>query len=81
MNERKPAETDPELFCSCISPRSSSTKYNYAPELFVYIKLHADKSNNPGDFWLTGSRVFKLMRGARESLAGCGFSPNVFSEK
>ena len=29
-----------------------------------------DRNHNPGDFWLTGSQVFKLMRGVQESLAG-----------
>ena len=42
----------------------------YAPELFTYIKINVDKNHEPGAFWLTGSQVFKLMRGVRESLAG-----------
>ena len=42
----------------------------YAPELFTYIKIHVDKTRNPGDFWLTGSQIFKLMHGVQESLAG-----------
>lgn len=42
----------------------------YAPELFTYIKMHVDKNHEPGAFWLTGSQVFKLMRGVQESLAG-----------
>lgn len=31
---------------------------------------HEDKNHEPGAFWLTGSQVFKLMRGVQESLAG-----------
>ncbi|MCQ2740987.1 MAG: AsmA-like C-terminal domain-containing protein, partial [Alphaproteobacteria bacterium] len=42
----------------------------YAPELFSYIKIYADKKHEPGAFWLTGSQVFKLMKGVQESLAG-----------
>lgn len=42
----------------------------YAPELFTYIKVYADHHQEPGAFWLTGSQVFKLMRGVQESLAG-----------
>ena len=42
----------------------------YAPELFPYIKLIVDKEQTKGDFWLTGSQVFSLMRGVQESLAG-----------
>ena len=42
----------------------------HAPELFAYIKMNVDKNHEPGAFWLTGSQVFKLMRGVQESLAG-----------
>ena len=42
----------------------------YAPELFPYIKIIVDKEQKKGDFWLTGSQVFSLMRGVQESLAG-----------
>ena len=42
----------------------------YAPELFTYIKMHIDEHHNPGDFWMTGSQIFRLMRGVQESLAG-----------
>lgn len=42
----------------------------YAPELFAYIKMNVDKNHKSGDFWLTGSQIFKLMRGVQESLAG-----------
>ena len=38
--------------------------------MFTYIKIYVDRNHNPGDFWLTGSQVFKLMRGVQESLAG-----------
>ncbi len=26
--------------------------------------------SDPGDFWLTGSQIFRLMKGVQESLAG-----------
>jgi predicted AAA+ superfamily ATPase len=42
----------------------------YAPELFSFIKIYIDKNHTPGDFWLTGSQLFKLMDGVQESLAG-----------
>ena len=42
----------------------------YAPELFAYIKMNVDKNHELGAFWMTGSQVFKLMRGVQESLAG-----------
>lgn len=70
LNERNLAKTDPELFLQLHKPPVLIDEVQYAPELFTYIKLHVDKNHNPGDFWLTGSQVFKLMRGVQESLAG-----------
>lgn len=70
LNERNLAKTDPELFLQLHKPPVLIDEVQYAPELFTYIKLHVDKNHNPGDFWLIGSQVFKLMRGVQESLAG-----------
>ncbi|MCI8935306.1 MAG: ATP-binding protein [Lachnospiraceae bacterium] len=70
LNERNLAKTDPELFLQLHKPPVLIDEVQYAPELFTYIKIHIDKNRNPGAFWLTGSQVFKLMRGVQESLAG-----------
>lgn len=70
LNERNLAKTDPELFLQLHKPPILIDEVQYAPELFTYIKMHVDKRHNPGDFWLTGSQIFKLMRGVQESLAG-----------
>lgn len=70
LNERSLAKNDPELFLQLHKPPILIDEVQYAPELFTYIKIHVDKSHNPGDFWLTGSQVFKLMYGVQESLAG-----------
>lgn len=70
LNERALAKTDPELFLQLHKPPVLIDEVQYAPELFTYIKIHVDKNHNPGDFWLTGSQIFKLMRGVQESLAG-----------
>ena len=70
LNERSIAKNDPELFLQLHKPPILIDEVQYAPELFTYIKIHVDKSHNPGDFWLTGSQVFKLMHGVQESLAG-----------
>jgi len=70
LNERSLAKSDPELFLQLHKPPVLIDEVQYAPELFTYIKIHADRYKTPGDFWLTGSQVFKLMRGVRESLAG-----------
>ncbi|MBQ8563515.1 MAG: ATP-binding protein [Firmicutes bacterium] len=70
LNERSIAKNDPELFLQLHQPPVLIDDVQYAPELFTYIKIHVDKNHNPGDFWLTGSQIFKLMRGVQESLAG-----------
>lgn len=70
LNERNLAKTDPEMFLQLHKSPILIDEVQYAPELFVYIKIHVDKYHNAGDFWLTGSQVFKLMSGIQESLAG-----------
>lgn len=70
LNERAIAKTDPEMFLQLHKPPVLIDEVQYAPELFTYIKMHVDRDHEPGAFWLTGSQVFKLMRGVQESLAG-----------
>ena len=70
LSERNLAKTDPELFLQLHKPPVLIDEVQYAPELFTYIKIHVDKTHKPGDFWLTGSQLFKLMQGVSESLAG-----------
>ncbi len=70
LNERSIAKTDPELFLQLHKPPVLIDEVQYAPELFTYIKMYVDKNRTPGDFWLTGSQVFKMMKGVQESLAG-----------
>ncbi|MBD5468938.1 MAG: ATP-binding protein [Lachnospiraceae bacterium] len=70
LNERAIAKTDPEMFLQLHKPPVLIDEVQYAPELFTYIKMHVDCDHEPGAFWLTGSQVFKLMRGVQESLAG-----------
>jgi len=70
LHERNLAKTDPELFLQLHKPPVLIDEVQYAPELFTYIKIYADKNRSKGDFWLTGSQAFKLMQGMQESLAG-----------
>ena len=70
LNDRALAKNDPELFLQLHKPPVLIDEVQYAPELFTYIKVYADTHQEPGAFWLTGSQVFKLMRGVQESLAG-----------
>lgn len=64
------AKNDPKMFLQIYSPPILIDEIQYAPELFAYIKIHIDKFHTPGDFWLTGSQIFRLMQGIQESLAG-----------
>ena len=70
LSERQLAKNDPAMFFQLHQPPVLIDEVQYAPELFNYIKIHIDKNHCPGDFWMTGSQVFKLMRGVQESLAG-----------
>ena len=70
LHERALAKTDPELFLQLHKPPVLIDEVQYAPELFTYIKIYADKNRSNGDFWLTASQAFKLMQGMQESLAG-----------
>ena len=70
LTQRDMAKNDPALFLQIHKPPLFIDEVQYAPELFTYIKIHVDKHHNPGDFWLTGSQIFRLMKGVQESLAG-----------
>lgn len=70
LNARDMAKNDPALFLQIHKPPVLIDEVQYAPELFTYIKIHIDKHQNPGDFWMTGSQIFRLMQGVQESLAG-----------
>lgn len=70
LMERELAKTDPKMFFQIHHPPLLIDEVQYAPELFVYIKIMADTRRQPGDFWLTGSQLFKMMEGVQESLAG-----------
>lgn len=70
LNERDMAKNDPGLFLQLHEPPVLIDEIQYAPELFTYIKIHIDAHHAPGSFWMTGSQIFRLMRGVQESLAG-----------
>ena len=70
LNARDMAKNDPKLFLQLHKPPVIIDEVQYAPELFTYIKIHVDEHHMPGAFWLTGSQIYRLMRGVQESLAG-----------
>ena len=64
------AKRDPALFLQRYSPPVLIDEIQYATELLPYIKMSVDRSKRKGDFWITGSQVFRLMKNVSESLAG-----------
>lgn len=71
FQERELAQTDPQLFLQIHEPPLIIDEVQYAPQLFPYLKMHADAHSDAlGAFWLTGSQPFPLMKLAGESLAG-----------
>ena len=64
------AKRDPEMFLQRYQPPVLIDEVQYAPELFDYIKVYVDQKKQPGDFWLTGSQTFHMMKRVTESLAG-----------
>ncbi len=62
---------DIPLFFENHPPPLIIDEIQYAPEILRYIKLQIDKNRKKkGQFLLTGSQVFPLMKGVSESLAG-----------
>jgi predicted AAA+ superfamily ATPase len=64
------ARSDPALFFQTWPPPVIIDEVQYAPELFGYIKILCDASDETGQIWLTGSQQFSMMKHVRETLAG-----------
>lgn len=64
------AKEDPALFLERYSPPVIIDEVQYAPEIFDYIKAYVDEKKTCGDFWLTGSQTFHMMKNVTQSLAG-----------
>jgi uncharacterized protein len=64
------AKADPALFLQRYPPPLLIDEIQYAPELLPHIKMAVDNGHQAGQFWLTGSQQFHLMKGVSESLAG-----------
>ncbi len=70
LDARSLAQRDPALFLQTWQPPVTIDEIQYAPQLFSAIKIIVDRDKRNGQFWLTGSQKFHLMRGITESLAG-----------
>lgn len=67
---REEAKKNPKFFLETWGTPLFIDEAQYAPELFPYIKMVVDEDKAKGQFWLSGSQSFELMKGVSESLAG-----------
>ena len=67
---RSLAQSDPAPFFQTYRPPVIIDEKQKAPQLFEQIKIMCDAGEEPGDFWLTGSQQYNMMRNVRETLAG-----------
>ena len=64
------AKENPKFFLESLGKPLFIDEIQYAPELFPYLKMEVDKDDSRGQYWLSGSQTFELMRNVSESLAG-----------
>ena len=67
---RNEAKTNPKFFLESYGKPLFIDEIQKAPELFPYLKMEVDNDNSRGQYWLSGSQTFELMKGVSESLAG-----------
>ncbi|PIY80008.1 MAG: GTP-binding protein [Candidatus Pacebacteria bacterium CG_4_10_14_0_8_um_filter_42_14] len=67
---RSRAVEDPRLFLDSLVLPVILDEIQYVPELLPYIKDRIDSARTAGQWLLTGSQLFPLMKGVSESLAG-----------
>ena len=70
VQDRYGARQDPDLFLRNNPPPLILDEIQYAPELVPAIKRAIDHDRRPGQFLLTGSQQWAVMRRLAESLAG-----------
>ncbi len=66
---RREAKENPKIFLDSYPAPLFIDEVQYAPELFQYIKMKVDKDKTRGQYWLSGSQLFDLMKNVTESLA------------
>lgn len=69
-NLRDAAKDDPALFLAQYEPPLMIDEFQYVPELLPFIKMVVDERSELGQYFLTGSQLFKMMDKVGESLAG-----------
>lgn len=64
------ARQDPDLFLNNRKPPLILDEIQYAPELVASIKRRIDRNRSPGQYILTGSQQWGVLKSMSESLAG-----------
>jgi uncharacterized protein len=64
------AKTDPRAFLDSIRTPVIMDEIQNAPELLSYIRSLIDRTNKKGQWFITGSQEFSIMKGVTESMAG-----------
>lgn len=64
------ARTDPDQFLETFGSPLILDKVQYAPELLPALKRRVDRSEEKGQYFLTGSQNLAVLRNVSESLAG-----------
>ncbi len=70
LDIRELAINEPDLFLQRYKAPVIIDEIQYAPSLLSYIKAIVDESDKKGQYFLTGSQQFHLMKNVSESLAG-----------
>ncbi|MBI1883584.1 MAG: ATP-binding protein [Chlamydiae bacterium] len=70
-SQRERAQGDPELLLDELGERVIFDEIQYVPSLLSYLKIRVDQRRDiPGQYVITGSQQFSLMKGLTETLAG-----------
>ncbi len=64
------ARQDPDLFLESFPPPLILDEVQYVPELLASLKQKMDRSETKGQYFLTGSQNFSMLRNIAESMAG-----------
>lgn len=64
------AASEPGAFFKATPPPLVVDEIQYAPQLFPYIKMFLDSEGSKGQFLLSGSQQYQMMRNVSESLVG-----------
>ncbi len=67
---RERALSDPRAFLRDLGSPCILDEVQHVPDLLSYVKARVDADRRPGQWVLSGSQSFPLMRGVSESLAG-----------